>query len=120
MLGDSRLTERPDATSAADKAVAGQQVASARGVWLSGQVYLMFVWLLGVIVLTTWLVMKVRQLKARRSKSPDTAALPSLIGSLLSDTARKLNLRRVPDVVFSEGVVSPAVFGTLRAYPNNQ
>jgi len=78
----------------------------------SWHVYLMLVWLAGALVLTTWLKMKFRQL--RNPQRGTTGKLPPWFGKLLTDTARRVHLRKTPKVVLSENVVTPAVFGVFR------
>ncbi len=108
----SQETGKSDVLGSADREVG--IVAPAGAVKPSRHVYLMLVWLLGTLVLATWLVVKLRQLRGPHREKTEEAALPPWFGKLLADTAKKLNLRRVPEVAFSETVVCPAVFGIFR------
>jgi len=80
----------------------------------SWRVYAMLVWLLGALALATWLIIRFRQLRGPHRGRQDVAGLPPWFGKLLADTAKKLNLRRLPEVAFSETVVCPSVFGIFR------
>ncbi len=108
----SQETGKPDALVSADREVG--IVAPAGAVKPSRHVYAMLVWLLGTLILATWLVVKLRQLRGAHRENTDVAALPPWFGKLLADTAKKLNLRRVPEGAFSETVVCPAVVGIFR------
>lgn len=108
----SQETGKSDVLGSADREVG--IVAPAGAVKPSWHVYVMLIWLLGALVLATWLVVKLRQLRGPHRGKADVAALPPWFGKLLADTATKLNLRRLPEVAFSETVVCPAVFGIFR------
>ena len=108
----SQETGKSDVPGSADREVG--IVAPAGAVKPSRQVYAMLIWLLGALVLATWLVVKLRQLRGAHREKAEEDALPTWFGKLLADTAEKLNLRRVPEVAFSETVVCPAVFGIFR------
>ncbi len=108
----SQETGKSDVLGSADREVA--IVAPAGAVKPSRHVYVMLIWLLGTLVLATWLVVKLRELRGAHRGKAEEAALPPWFGKLLADTATKLNLRRVPEVAFSETVVCPAVFGIFR------
>ena len=108
----SQETGKRDVLGSADREVG--IVAPAGAVKPSRQVYAMLIWLLGTLILATWLMVKLRQLRGAHREKMDVAALPPWFGKLLADTAEKLNLRRLPEVAFSETVVCPAVFGIFR------
>ena len=95
------------------KAVAAEGVEKG-GAELCRQVYLMLVWLPGVLVLTGWLRLRFRQLRRAHIGKVDSEELPEWFEELVTDAAKKLRLGRVPEVVLSRSVVSPAVFGVVR------
>jgi beta-lactamase regulating signal transducer with metallopeptidase domain len=76
------------------------------------KVYAMFVWLGGAAILTGWLVMRLRGL--RREHLEGEQILPERLEELLAATAKKLNLRRIPQVILTDKVCCPAVFGVFR------
>jgi len=87
---------------------------SIERVGLHWQVCAMAVWLAGVIVLGSWAAVRLRKLRKLHSgKCPD-ADLPQWFGTLFTDTAKKLGLRKLPGIVLSRNIASPAVFGTFR------
>ena len=108
----SQETGKPDALVSANREAG--IVAPAGAVKPSRQTYAMLIWLLGTLILATWLVVKLRQLRGAHRGKAEEDALPRWFGKLLADTAEKLNLRRLPKVAFSETVVCPAVFGIFR------
>ncbi|MFC1793107.1 M56 family metallopeptidase [Planctomycetota bacterium] len=88
--------------------------ASVERVGLHWKVYIMAVWLAGVIVLGLWAVVRFRKLRQLHSgKCPD-ADLPEWFGPLFTKTATKLGIRKLPVIVLSQKIASPAVFGTFR------
>jgi beta-lactamase regulating signal transducer with metallopeptidase domain len=84
------------------------------GPTLCRQAYAMFGWLAGVLVLTAWLMLRLRQLRRLHRREPHVTDIPQWFEHLLREVAGKLNLRRVPQVVLSPSVASPAVFGAFR------
>ena len=111
-VGGLKQTEK--LLGSADKAAAGDTVTSAGAAQLSWQVYVMLAWLLGALVLAAWLAVRLQQLRRPHRGQADAAGLPPSFGKLLADAAKKLNLRRLPKVIFSDTVASPAVFGILK------
>jgi beta-lactamase regulating signal transducer with metallopeptidase domain len=79
---------------------------------ITWKVYVMFVWLGGAGILTGWLVMRLRGL--RREHLESEQILPERLEELLAATAKKLNLRRIPQVILTDRVCCPAVFGVFR------
>ncbi|MHC4436956.1 MAG: M56 family metallopeptidase, partial [Planctomycetota bacterium] len=76
--------------------------------------YAMAVWLIVIVVLSLWVIIRFRKLRkfhAGKISGPD---LPSWFGSLLTQTAEKLGLRKLPEVALSRNISSPAVFGVFR------
>ncbi|HSV99047.1 MAG TPA: M56 family metallopeptidase [Sedimentisphaerales bacterium] len=73
----------------------------------------MAVWLVGVVALGLGLHIRLRRLSREHAASRPTDA-PAWFDDLLAQTVRELGLRRAPQVVFSDKVCCPAVFGVLR------
>ncbi len=84
------------------------------GPTLIWQAYSMLAWLLGVLVLAGWLVVRFWQLRRTHQAKTATGEHPQWFNQLLAGTAKKLRLRRLPQVVLSPTAASPAVFGVLR------
>ena len=85
---------------------------------LSWQVFLMAVWFAGVVLLSSWVLLRFRALRhdylGTGARSHVQAACPVAFDAMLRATASQLRLRRLPAVVFSSRVQSPAVFGVWR------
>ena len=81
---------------------------------LSWQAYAMATWLIGVGALSGWLIVRLRRLRRIYCNSPQCMDLPAWFEPLLAETAQQLHLGRLPEVVLSRGIPSPAVFGTFR------
>ena len=115
----------------------GEYRAAGRGL-LSWKTYAMLTWLAGIIVLATWLVVRLSGLRREHNVSsschpglragiqgktvwmPDqvrhdnTGGLPERFYAQLQEVAQKLNLKRIPRVVLTNKVACPAVFGVFR------
>ncbi|MHC4619763.1 MAG: M56 family metallopeptidase [Planctomycetota bacterium] len=101
-----------DVPTVVEPIIAVEEVSNA-GVMLSWQAYAMLGWLAGAAVLAVWVAVRFWQLRGLH-RGADEVELPERLGRLVQDTARKLKLRRVPKVVLSSIVTSPAVFGAFR------
>jgi beta-lactamase regulating signal transducer with metallopeptidase domain/dipeptidyl aminopeptidase/acylaminoacyl peptidase len=71
-------------------------------------------WLVGGVVLTVWLAAGYARLSRIHCSQGSKGHVPESFTRLLAATAQRLRLRRLPRVVVSQGVESPAVFGVLR------
>ena len=80
---------------------------------LSWTVYAMAVWLAGVVALAMGLHVRLQGLSKEHDES-HAEDVPAWFADLVAETAAELGLRRVPQVVFTERVCCPAVFGALR------
>jgi beta-lactamase regulating signal transducer with metallopeptidase domain len=81
---------------------------------LSWQVYLMAVWFAGVVLLGSWVLLRFRALRRDYLGVNPPPASPAAFTAMLRAAAAQLRLRRLPAVVFSSRVQSPAVFGVWR------
>jgi beta-lactamase regulating signal transducer with metallopeptidase domain len=89
---------------------------------LGWRVYAMAIWFLGVVMLSTWLFVKLRRLSKEyidKPQQPSASAIPKRIlpesfYNQLDCCAQQLNLRRKLKVVTTTRIQSPAVFGLLR------
>jgi beta-lactamase regulating signal transducer with metallopeptidase domain/protocatechuate 3,4-dioxygenase beta subunit len=86
----------------------------AQGEKLSWRVYVMGAWLVGAVILTVLLLARFRQLRQAHRGRKGRADVPDWLSELLADTAKRLNLRRTPEVALSRKVTSPAVFGVFK------
>ncbi|MBN1787679.1 MAG: hypothetical protein JW806_04725 [Sedimentisphaerales bacterium] len=81
---------------------------------LSWKVYVLFAWLAGVMILSIWLTVRLRNLRAQHTKDPLQNHLPQRLNDLLEATAQKLKLKRTPHIILTDKVRCPAVFGIFR------
>ena len=88
--------------------------ASVGRVGLHWKVCAMAVWLAGVIILGLWAAVRFRKLRQLHSVKFSDADLPEWFGTLFTNTAKKLGLRKLPGIALSQNIASPAVFGTFR------
>ena len=109
---------RPDleAAGTTEQTLSSHAVVGESGghVRLSWKAYSMFFWLTGVIVLLFWAVARFRRLRRIHSPRHHQADHPQWLEPLMEETARRLHLRKLPAIVLSEYIPSPAVFGTFR------
>jgi len=75
--------------------------------------YAMTVWLIVMVALSLWVVAKFQKLRMFHAGKFSSADLPQWFGVLLTQTAEKLGLRKIPEIALSESISSPAVFGVL-------
>ncbi len=80
---------------------------------LSWRVYVFMVWLLGVVFLSGWLVLRLKRLRNENLNDPGEG-LPEWFENLQDQIAQRLKLRRPPEIVLSGKVSSPATFGLFR------
>lgn len=81
---------------------------------LSWKAYALIVWLLGIVILSAWLVARLAGLQREHLKGDQRAELPEEFKELLASTAQKLDLKRAPRVILTDKVCCPAVFGIFR------
>jgi ankyrin repeat protein/beta-lactamase regulating signal transducer with metallopeptidase domain len=108
------ISQQADVLAPANDVSAIDIAAAAGVVKPSWHVYVMSAWLLGALILAAWLIARFRQLRAAHRNKLDKADLPAWLEKLLVETAKKLNLKRLPEVVISQSVSCPAVFGVVR------
>ena len=80
---------------------------------LSWRVYGFMVWLLGVVFLSSWLILRLRRLR-KETLNDSGECLPEWFENLRDQIAQRLKLRRPPEIVLSGKVFSPATFGVFR------
>ena len=120
---DGSIEQAPDrngmmsskAAESAGRVFSAGVAASIGRVGLHWKACAMAVWLAGVIVLGSWATVRFRKLRQLHSGKSSDAKLPEWFGALLTQTAKKLGLRKLPGVVLSRNIASPAVFGTFRS-----
>jgi len=88
--------------------------AAPAAVYLSWKVHTFFVWLAGVAILSGWLVIRLSNLRHQHLKDKPQSNLPERLEGLLASTTQKLNLRKVPQVILTNKICCPAVFGVFR------
>jgi beta-lactamase regulating signal transducer with metallopeptidase domain len=110
-MGMKTVTDMSAGDLESAEALGTVAISSVKLCW---KAYVMFVWFAGALVLTGWLMVRFRQLRRRHIGKNGENRLPRRFGELLAEAAKKLKLRRLPEVVPSRHLVSPAVFGVFR------
>ena len=110
---DSGGMRSSKAAEPADRIFSTGVAASVGHVGLHWKVYTMVVWLAGVIILGLWAAVRFRKLRQLHSGKFSDIDLPEWFGPLFTNTAKKLGLRKLPGIVLSQNIASPAVFGTF-------
>jgi beta-lactamase regulating signal transducer with metallopeptidase domain len=80
---------------------------------LSWMAYGFMIWLLGVVFLSSWLILRLRRLR-KENLNNSGEGLPEWFGNLLDQMTQRMKLRRPPEIVLSGKVCSPATFGVFR------
>jgi len=76
--------------------------------------YVMYAWAGGMAILGGWIIIRLRNLRREYFKNKLQSSLPDRLEELLVSTARKLGLRKVPQVILTNKVCCPAVFGVFK------
>jgi len=76
--------------------------------------YAMIVWLIVLVALSLWVVVRFRKLRKFHVGKFSSTDLPQWFAPLLTQTAEKLSLRKIPKIALSRNISSPAVFGAFR------
>ncbi len=85
-----------------------------QGPGLDWQVYAMGLWLLGVMGVGGFLVVRLRSLVTGAGRGSDEHCVPQSFYNQMVHCADRLGLRRLPRVVPTHRLSSPAVFGLVR------
>jgi len=96
-----------------EPSVSSVQASHAVTPTLSGKVYLLAMWLLGVVGLCAGLLLRLKGLHTEHL-GDSTGPAPTWFADLVKRTAQELHCHQVPKVVLSTGVCCPAVFGLLQ------
>ena len=78
---------------------------------LDWRVYMVGIWLLGLVILGTYLFVKLHRLKKEQTDGLKQYSLPESFYNQLNRCAQQLKLRQKPRVVTTTRIKSPAVFG---------
>jgi len=92
---------------------AGAAVSDQQNVKPSWQVYAMGMWLLGIGLFLGLLITKMRQL-GNWHRQQASRTIPQWFHELLVETSQKIDLQKLPAIVFSAQAVTPAVYGMFR------
>jgi len=112
--GIAKIGAGGDTIELFDEAITTNMTELRPGASPSWQTYLMAVWLVGILILALWISVRFRKLRQAHSGKIDGDDLSQWFGQLLADTAKMLNLKRLPEVCLSRKIASPAVFGVFR------
>lgn len=80
---------------------------------LSSKAYVFFVWIAGVGILSAWLIIRLNNL--RKQYVVNNQKMPERLENLLISTAGKLKIRNIPQIVLTDKIKSPAVFGIFKS-----
>ena len=81
---------------------------------LSWKAYAFFIWAAGIAVLSGWLIIRLAGLRREHLKAGHQANLPERFAELVTAAGRKLKLKKTPQVILTNKVSCPAVFGVFR------
>jgi beta-lactamase regulating signal transducer with metallopeptidase domain len=78
------------------------------------QAYIFGIWLAGLGLFLFLLLFKMAKLRRWHREQEERRTIPPWFHELLVETSRRLNLDRLPAIVFSRDAVTPAVYGAFR------
>jgi beta-lactamase regulating signal transducer with metallopeptidase domain len=90
------------------------RVATAASAQLLPQAYLFGFWLAGMALFLFLLIFKMFKLRRWHRQQEERKTIPPWFHELLIEISRRLNLERLPAIVFSRDAVTPAVYGVFR------
>jgi len=93
---------------------AGMTKIAPEAITLSLKAYFFCVWLIVIIALSSWLIIRLSILYRVHLSKRKHENLLDMFMEILAATAQKLNLRTVPKVIVTDKVHCPAVFGVFR------
>ncbi|MCX5644337.1 MAG: hypothetical protein NTZ17_06590 [Phycisphaerae bacterium] len=93
--------------------LAANPQSTIRNPQLQWPFYAMMIWLLGTLILGIWLFLRLHSVAGREGYRAAAASLPQSFYNHLADCATRLGLRRIPRVVVTKRLTSPAVFGVF-------
>lgn len=76
------------------------------------KICILAVWLVGVVVMVGWLLVRLESLKRSRQQSAQEG--PGWFAEVLQLAANRVGVKRMPQVIWTAQVKSPAVFGLVR------
>lgn len=80
---------------------------------VSPKAYALSIWLAGVVILSSWLIIRLSNLRREHIKSR-VSNLPERLKNLLASTTQTLGLKKAPQVILTNKVNCPAVLGVFR------
>ncbi|MBN1350558.1 DUF4412 domain-containing protein [candidate division KSB1 bacterium] len=104
---------QPAAISAAPGSISQSSPESRQG-GLSWQALLLAIWLLGMVLFSMLLLLKISKLRRWHRQQQARQTIPEWFHELMLQTARRLKLEQLPAIVFSDAAVTPAVYGVFR------
>jgi beta-lactamase regulating signal transducer with metallopeptidase domain len=81
---------------------------------LTWKAYIAGLWLAGVLILILLLLVKMSRLRKWHQQFKENERIPQWFIDLMVETCKRLNLMRLPAIVFSDKAVTPAVYGLFR------
>jgi beta-lactamase regulating signal transducer with metallopeptidase domain len=120
LSGESTLQPESGSTTADSPPIAASATAgpshtrlgadSIKPVW---QLYSLGVWILGMGLFVMLLTSRIKKLRRWHREQREKKTIPVWFHELLVRTAQRLKLERLPAIVFSDEVVTPAVYGVF-------
>jgi beta-lactamase regulating signal transducer with metallopeptidase domain len=102
-----------EGTLVADATVTTNPQSAIRNPQLNWQFPAMTIWFLGTLTLGTGFFLRLHSVAGRQRYCVAGASLPQSFYNHLADCSKRLGLRRIPRVIVTEQLTSPAVFGVF-------
>ncbi len=84
---------------------------------LRWQFYALIIWFFGTLTLGTGFFLRLHRVAGRHAYRAAGTSLPQSFYNHLADCSKRLGLRRIPRVIVTERLTSPAVFGVCLRIP---
>jgi bla regulator protein BlaR1 len=113
--GSNGVSETQEGESSVDSNEAGQvNIVAATGDSLTWHNVPFFLWVIGVGILSGLLVVNITRLRRWHDEQISRKSLPKWFNDILLGIADQLKIERLPAVVFSNEIRTPAVYGFFR------
>ncbi len=111
-VGDQPLIADED-TVVADATPTTNPQSEIRNPQFHWQFYALAIWFSGTLTLGTGFFLRLHRVAGRHAYEAAGASLPPSFYNHLADCSKRLGLRRIPRVIVTERLTSPAVFGVF-------
>jgi len=111
----NNLSEKPGEIQKSIPAVENKNESlSSTNIFSNWKTYLMLIWAIGIIVFATLLGLKIWKLKKWHRGQEERKKIPDWFHNVLVKVGKTLSINRLPAIVYSNEILTPAVYGIFK------